>query len=422
SYWTSYWTTSESKSMPLPLSTLFGAFLFDTDTPGVSLMTIPVVGTVVDFLAGFLALLGLSTSSSSNTGGSFFDGQETFLNFLAFLEVAFPVANDDVRNDDDDVDSDAGGDYEVSDSEKNDEDENPNLNQNDDEEEEYEAEYVHTPNDDEFTDDDDEEDEELYKDVNIRTAQTIKSQIHVMVDAQLSARLGDSIQEAFMSYTIKFEMKVQVERKRYIDLVENYVEDIIKDEVKSQLPHILPKKVSEFATPNNPKGQEYPFDLSKPLPLIEDRGRQVVLVNYFINNELEYLKGGSSSRKYTTSTTKTKDAKYDDIQGIKDMVQKKQVIRSDELYKFSDETLTSVRSVLHDISSNLMMGYFPKRRRSTLDKQRGEKYRSAGIEVVVVSVVGAGVGVGVDCCGRRVTGRIVGGMVGAAAVEVFGSS
>ncbi|GKD74426.1 hypothetical protein Tco_1332708, partial [Tanacetum coccineum] len=43
--------------------------------------------------------------------------------------------------------------------------------------------------------------------------------------------------------------------------------------------------------------------------------------NYIINNDLEYLKGGSSSSKYTTSTTKTKAAKYDDIQGIEDMVQ-----------------------------------------------------------------------------------------------------
>ncbi|GJW33324.1 hypothetical protein Tco_0053356 [Tanacetum coccineum] len=33
------------------------------------------------------------------------------------------------------------------------------------------------------------------------------------------------------------------------------------------------------------------------------------------------MKGGSSSSKYTTSTTKTKAAKYDDIQGIEDMVQ-----------------------------------------------------------------------------------------------------
>ncbi|GKE26087.1 hypothetical protein Tco_1441471, partial [Tanacetum coccineum] len=39
----------------------------------------------------------------------------------------------------------------------------------------------------------------------------------------------------------------------------------------------------------NPEGHEYPFDLSKPLPLIEDQGRQVA--NYFFNNDLEYLKG-----------------------------------------------------------------------------------------------------------------------------------
>nr|GEU78781.1 hypothetical protein [Tanacetum cinerariifolium] len=44
--------------------------------------------------------------------------------------------------------------------------------------------------------------------------------------------------------------------------------------------------------------------------------------DYFFNNDLEYLKGGSSSRKYTTSTTKTKAAKYDNIEGIKDMVLK----------------------------------------------------------------------------------------------------
>ncbi|GJW65313.1 hypothetical protein Tco_0117197 [Tanacetum coccineum] len=40
------------------------------------------------------------------------------------------------------------------------------------------------------------------------------------------------------------------------------------------------------------------------------QGRQVGHANYFINNDLEYLKGGSLSRKYTTSTTKTKAAKY----------------------------------------------------------------------------------------------------------------
>ncbi|GJY09569.1 hypothetical protein Tco_0377754, partial [Tanacetum coccineum] len=198
---------------------------------------------------------------------------------------------------------------------------------------------------------------------------------------------------------------------------------------------------------NNPEGKEYPFDLSKPLPLIMNQGRQVVPVDFFINNDLEYLKGGSSTKKYTTSTTKTKAAKYD-IPGIEDMVpslwipvkvaydrfvvwgvshwvtmvkvmkwydygyleeidvrreyqqlykfkegdflrlhlhdvkdinppgiiyvdkcNRNRLMRSDELYKFCDETLTSVRSVLHDIASNLRMDYLPKRRWSNLDKQ-----------------------------------------------------
>ncbi|GJX58609.1 hypothetical protein Tco_0289999 [Tanacetum coccineum] len=80
------------------------------------------------------------------------------------------------------------------------------------------------------------------------------------------------------------------------------------------------KRIAKVAlAPSHTKGHEYPFDLSKPLPLIEAQGRQVVPADYF-NNDLEYLKGGSSSRKYTTSTTKTKAAKYDNIEGIEDMV------------------------------------------------------------------------------------------------------
>ncbi|GJZ26340.1 hypothetical protein Tco_0570593, partial [Tanacetum coccineum] len=67
------------------------------------------------------------------------------------------------------------------------------------------------------------------------------------------------------------------------------------------------------------KSKEYPFDLSKPLPLIMERGLQVVLADFFFNNDLEYLERGSSSKKYTTSTTKTQAAKYD-IPGIEDMV------------------------------------------------------------------------------------------------------
>ncbi|GKA28359.1 hypothetical protein Tco_0714527, partial [Tanacetum coccineum] len=185
------------------------------------------------------------------------------------------------------------------------------------------------------------------------------------------------------------------------------------------------KAVTDQLDWNNPEGHEYPFHLSKPLSLIKDQG-------------------GSSSRKYTTSTTKTKAAKYDNIEGIEDMfmmlwspvkvaydkfamwdlllllVQKKlsnlekdvifdlnvalrmftrrivilkqvedlqlgvesyqkklnitkpETFRSDisKLVQFCDGTLSSVRKVLHDITSSLEMDYLPKRRWSKLDRKR----------------------------------------------------
>nr|GEY16439.1 hypothetical protein [Tanacetum cinerariifolium] len=49
-----------------------------------------------------------------------------------------------------------------------------------------------------------------------------------------------------------------------------------------------------------------------------ERGRQVIPWDYFINNDLEYLKGGSSSQKYTTSITKTEAADYGQVKWIED--------------------------------------------------------------------------------------------------------
>nr|GFA86678.1 hypothetical protein [Tanacetum cinerariifolium] len=58
-----------------------------------------------------------------------------------------------------------------------------------------------------------------------------------------------------------------------------------------------------------------------PLLLITDnQGRHVILFGHFINNDLEYLRGGASSRKYTTSITKTKAADYGHIKWIEDLV------------------------------------------------------------------------------------------------------
>ncbi|GJZ65068.1 hypothetical protein Tco_0621764 [Tanacetum coccineum] len=228
----------------------------------------------------------------------------------------------------------------------------------------------------------------------------LEKELSQFKQADYSAQLLKTIK----SYTTEFEKKAKDKKKRYIDLIEKSVKEIMKDEVNTQLPHILPKEISDFATPviqstiteslenklerpltpdpdwNAKKSIDFrppqtwiskiakaekpplTFDelMSTPIEFSayvinnlkidnltqehlvgpafnllkgtcksqveleyhfkEYRGRQVVHVNYFINNDLEYLKGGSLSRKYTTSTTKTKADKYDDIQGIEDMV------------------------------------------------------------------------------------------------------
>nr|GEZ85037.1 hypothetical protein [Tanacetum cinerariifolium] len=71
---------------------------------------------------------------------------------------------------------------------------------------------------------------------------------------------------------------------------------------------------------NNPEGQQYPHNLLKPLQLIPNsRGRRVIPFAHFINNDLKYLCGGASIRKYTTSVTKTKASDYGHIKWIEDL-------------------------------------------------------------------------------------------------------
>ncbi|GKF09368.1 hypothetical protein Tco_0043592 [Tanacetum coccineum] len=79
--------------------------------------------------------------------------------------------------------------------------------------------------------------------------ESVKYQLRTIVDDLLSTRIRYATRTALESYTKDFEKKAQEERKLYIDVVEKSVKDIIKDEVKSLPPQILPKEVSDFATP-----------------------------------------------------------------------------------------------------------------------------------------------------------------------------
>ncbi|GJT72823.1 hypothetical protein Tco_1032109 [Tanacetum coccineum] len=79
--------------------------------------------------------------------------------------------------------------------------------------------------------------------------------------------------------------------------------------------------ITEQLNWTNPEGRQYPHDLRKPLPLISNtQVRQVIPFDHFINNDLVYLSGGVSSRKYATSVTKTKAADYGNIKWIEDLV------------------------------------------------------------------------------------------------------
>nr|GEV14653.1 putative reverse transcriptase domain-containing protein [Tanacetum cinerariifolium] len=119
----------------------------------------------------------------------------------------------------------------------------------------------------------------------------------------------------------------------------------------------------------NPKGQLYPHNLLKPLLLIpNNRGRRVIPFKHFINNDLEYLRGGASSleerfafnvslRMFTRSIVVQR--RVEDLQlGNKD--KKNRLMRIDELHKFSDGTLTDVRTSLDDRLKGIRMQYLPQ--------------------------------------------------------------
>ncbi|GJV37283.1 hypothetical protein Tco_1409760 [Tanacetum coccineum] len=88
------------------------------------------------------------------------------------------------------------------------------------------------------------------------------------------------------------------------------------------------KAINDQLDWNNPEGTPYPHDLSKPLPLIPNaRGRLVIPFDHFINNDLEYLKGGSLRSLevygvlYMLSTTNTPTREHiTGVQNVRDSI------------------------------------------------------------------------------------------------------
>ncbi|GJV12633.1 hypothetical protein Tco_1354174 [Tanacetum coccineum] len=192
------------------------------------------------------------------------------------------------------------------------------------------------------------------------------------------------------------------------------------------------KALSEKLDWENPEGGDYPFDLSKPLPLITRGKHQRVPFEYFINNDLNPIKvaydkytlwgishwrkqrksfhayargiqsrGDVYSTKRILEVTHVKVIRKHGYGYLEEIVVRRadnnqltnlsgddvadfaialrmftrclviqKLMCSDELYKFSDGTLTRLLSSLEDITNNIDMEYLPKRRWSTLEKKR----------------------------------------------------
>nr|GEY14194.1 hypothetical protein [Tanacetum cinerariifolium] len=199
-----------------------------------------------------------------------------------------------------------------------------------------------------------------------------------MVDDLLSTRIGYATRTALESYAEDFKKKAQNERKLYIDVVEKSVKDIIKDEVKSTKSQSKSSGKSVHAEepmfenvdtkmPQDQGEQDVIFDLNVALSMftrcivILKRVKDLPLGVKSYQKKLNITKPEtfrSDILKLTPYTT------YKNPQGIiyQDKFKRNRLMRSDELYKFCDGTLTFVRWVLHDIANNLRMDYLPKRR------------------------------------------------------------
>nr|GEZ88264.1 hypothetical protein [Tanacetum cinerariifolium] len=91
---------------------------------------------------------------------------------------------------------------------------------------------------------------------------------------------------------------------------------------------------------------ELEYHLEEPLSLIPDnRGRRVIPFAHFINNDLEYLRGGASWRKYTTSVTKTKTAEYENIKWIEVLFYEFTVNRESALDVYSKRRIIAVTNL-----------------------------------------------------------------------------
>nr|GEU98536.1 hypothetical protein [Tanacetum cinerariifolium] len=160
-------------------------------------------------------------------------------------------------------------------------------------------------------------------------------------------------------YSFLEEIEVRREDQQLYKFKEGDFPRLHLHDIEDKLLLLVQKKLSNLE-------RDVIFDLGMALRMYNKR--------IVIPKRVEDLQLGVKSYQKKLNITKTKTFRfeisnrtpytaYSNPQGIIYVAKYKRnrLIRSDELYKFSDGTLTYVRSVLHDIASNLRMDYLPKR-------------------------------------------------------------
>ncbi|GJU38962.1 hypothetical protein Tco_1191919 [Tanacetum coccineum] len=118
---------------------------------------------------------------------------------------------------------------------------------------------------------------------------------------------------------------------------------------------------------------------SLPLPLIPNsRGLRVIPFDRFINNDLEYLSGGVSSRKYTNSVMKTKAVDYGHIKWIEDLGRKRQQFYGFAVNRKYARDVYSKRRIIAVTKLELSMLEFTKG--IVIQRQRSCGRYSLGVE------------------------------------------
>ncbi|GJT47781.1 hypothetical protein Tco_0973938, partial [Tanacetum coccineum] len=71
--------------------------------------------------------------------------------------------------------------------------------------------------------------------------------IPAIVDRYMDNKLGEAINKVILAHNLDCKQEAQDEKNSYIELVDTSMKALIKEEFNTQLPHILPQAVSDFA-------------------------------------------------------------------------------------------------------------------------------------------------------------------------------